>query len=72
MPNDAFKVACSSNIGDVFIHSMKIIIIIIMVIYKCYLSREYIALSYAKWRGHRNKKKIQIKSTAHDGKLYLK
>ena len=48
------------------------IIIIIMVIFKCYFSREHIALSYEKWCEHRIRKKQQIKSTANDEKSYLK
>ena len=40
------------------------IIIIIMVIFKCYFSRKHIALSYKKWCGHRIRKNQQIKSTA--------
>ena len=52
---------------------MIIIIIIIMVIFKCYFSREHIALSYKTGvdRELEGKKK-QIKSTAHDGKSHLK
>ena len=56
-------------------HSLRllcIIIIIIIVIFKCYFSREHIALSYIKWREHEIRKEQQIKSTAHDGKSYLK
>ena len=49
-----------------------VIIIIIMVIYMCYFSREHIAISYDKWCEHRIKKNQQIKSTALDGKSYLK
>ena len=49
-----------------------IYIIIIMVISKCYFSREHIALSYEKWCERRILKNQQIKSTAHDGKSYLK
>ena len=48
------------------------IIIIIMVIFRCYFSREHIALSYKKWCGHITRKNQQIKSTVHDGKSYLK
>ena len=48
------------------------VLIIIMVIFKCYFSREHIALSYKKWCGHRIRKNQQIKSTAHDGKSYFK
>ena len=40
-----------------------IIIIIIMAIFKCYFSREHIALSYKKWCEHRIKRNQQIKST---------
>ena len=40
--------------------------IIIMVILKCYFSREHIALSYKKWCEHRIRKNERIKSTAHD------
>ena len=47
------------------------IIIIIMVIFKCYFSREHIALSYIKWCEHRIRKNQQIKGTAFDGKSYL-
>ena len=43
-----------------------------MVIHKCYFSREHIALSYKKWCEHGIRKNKQIKSTAHDGKSYLK
>ena len=48
------------------------LVIIIMVIFKCYFSREHIALSYKKRCEHRIRKNQQIKSTAHDGKSYLK
>ena len=51
---------------------MYYIVIIIMVIFMCYFSREHIALSYKKWCGHRIRKNQQIKSTAHDGKSYSK
>ena len=47
-------------------------VIIIMVIFKCYFSREHIALSHKKCREHRIRKNQQIKSTANDGKSYLK
>ena len=53
------------------LHSM-IIIIIIMVISKCYFTREHIALSYKKWCEHRIRKNEQIESTAHDRKTCLK
>ena len=43
-----------------------------MVTFRCYFYREHIALSYKKWCGHRIRKNQQIKSTAHDGKSYLK
>ena len=54
------------------IFSIKIIIIIIiMVIFKCYFSGELIALSYIKKQQqrceHRIRKNKQIKSTVHDG-----
>ena len=52
--------------------SLIIIIIIIMVIFKCYFSREHIALSLKKktkkWCEHRIMKTQQIKSTVHDAK----
>ena len=48
------------------------LIIIIMVIFKCYFSREHIALSYKKWCEHRIRENEQIKSTARDEKSYLK
>ena len=54
------------------ISERRIIIIMIMVIPKCYFSREHIALSYKKWCGHRTRKNQQIKGTAQDGKSYLK
>ena len=41
-------------------------IIIIMVIFKCYISRVPMVLSYKKWCEHRIRKNEQIKSTAHD------
>ena len=44
----------------------------IMVIFKCYFSREHIALSYKKWCEHGIRKNEQINGTAHDGKSYLK
>ena len=47
-------------------------IIIIMVIFRCYFSRQHIALSYKKWCEHRIMKNQQIKSTVHDAKSYLK
>ena len=40
--------------------------------FEYYFSREHIALSYKRWCGHRIRKNKQIKSTAHDGKSYLK
>ena len=46
--------------------------IIIMVIFKCYFSREHTALSYKKWCEHRIRKNQQTKSIAHDGRSYLK
>ena len=62
---------------------LPIIMLIIVKIKKCVLfynigyfmcnfSREHIVLSYKKWCEHRIRKKQQIKSTAHDGKSYLK
>ena len=48
------------------------IIIIIMVIFRCYFSREHIAQTYKKWCEHGIRKNQQIKGTAHDGKSYLK
>ena len=48
------------------------IAIIIMVIIKCYFSREHIALSYKKWCEHGIRKNQQIESTVHDGKSHLK
>ena len=47
-------------------------LIMIMVIFRCYFSREHIALSYKKWCEHRIRKKQQIKSIARDRKSYLK
>ena len=49
-----------------------IIIIIIMVIFQCYFSREHIAHSFRKWCEHRSRNNQQIKSTVHDGKSCLK
>ena len=46
--------------------------IIIVVIFKCYFSREHIALSHKKLCEYRIRKNQQIKGTAHDGKSYLK
>ena len=46
--------------------------IIIMVIFKCYFSREHIVLSYKKWCEHRLRENQQIKSTAHDARSCLK
>ena len=43
-----------------------------MVIFKCYFSRDNIALTLKKWCEHRIRKNEQIKSTAHDEKSYLK
>ena len=51
---------------------LNIGVIIIMVVFKCYFSREHIALSYKKLCEHRIRKNQQIESTAHDGKSYLK
>ena len=51
---------------------VKQVIIIIMVIFKSYISREHIALTYEKLCEHGIRKNQQIKSTAHDGKSYLK
>ena len=48
------------------------LLIITMVILKCYFSREYIALSHRKLCEHGIMKNQQIKGTAHDGKSYLK
>ena len=49
---------------------INVIIIIIMVIFKCYLSGEHIALSIKKKQQqrceHRIRKNQQIKSTVHD------
>ena len=65
--------------GDMVIHRNTSLsnvkpklIIIIMVIFKCYFSRDHIVLSYKKWCEHRIRKNKQSKSTAHDGKSYLK
>ena len=44
------------------------LIMIIMVIFKCYLSREHIALSLNKRCEYRIRKNQQIKSTVHDAK----
>ena len=57
-----------------FVYAVNIIImiIIIMLIFRCYFSREHIVLSYKKWCEHRIRKNQQMKSTAHDGKSYLK
>ena len=54
-----------------------IIIIIIMVIFKCYFSGELIALSYVKKKQqqrceHRIRKNKKIKSTVHDGNKKVK
>ena len=49
-----------------------VIIIIIMVIFKCNFSREHIAVSHKKWYEHRIRKNQQNESTSHDGKSYLK
>ena len=56
-----------------------IIIIIIMVIFKCYFSGEHIALSRKKTKTnkqqrceHRIRKNQQIKSTVHDANSYMK
>ena len=51
------------------------VIIIIMVIVKCYFSGELIALSYKKKQQrceHRIRKNKQIKSTVHDGNTKMK
>ena len=56
----------------VIIIFLVLLIIIIMVIFKCYFSREHIALSYKKWCEHRIMKNQLINSTAHDGISYLK
>ena len=50
------------------------IIIIIMVIFKCYFSGEHIALSIKKQQRceHRIRKNQQIKSTVHDANKYMK
>ena len=37
-----------------------------MVIFKCYFSKEHIALSYKKWCEHRIRKNEQIKSIVKD------
>ena len=60
--NDTFSIVCV----------VIIIIIIIMIIFRCYFSRERIALSYKKRFEHRIRKNQQNKSTAHEGKSYLK
>ena len=54
-----------------------IIIIIIMVIFKCYFSGELIALSYTKKQQQRcehriRREKKQIKSTVHDANQKMK
>ena len=48
--------------------AMELIIIIIMVIFKCYFSGEHIALSIKKQQRceHRIRKNQQIKSSVHD------
>ena len=62
--------------NDIIIKAIEImsviIIIIIMLIFRCYFSREHIALSYEKLCEHGIRKNQQIKSTAHDRKSYLK
>ena len=65
--------ATATLVSAFFCHKLStvtIMIIIIMVIFKCYFSREHIALSYEKLYEHRIRKKEQIKSTAHDEKSY--
>ena len=46
--------------------------VIIMVIFKCYFSREHIALSHIKLCEHGIRKNRQIKITVHDEKSYMK
>ena len=45
--------------------------IIIMVIFKCYFSREHLVLSYKKWFEHRIRKNQQINSISHEGRSYM-
>ena len=73
--------AVSSFVYNIILYSTKtdtikrenvLDIIIIIIIFQCYFSREHIALSYKKRCGNRIRKNQQIKSTARDGKSYLK
>ena len=57
----------SEDITSYHFALLTLVVIIIMVIFKCYFSREHIALSNKKWCEHRIRK-----STAHDEKSYLK
>ena len=63
---------CAGLLRRGMLYELIIILLIIMVIFMCYFSREHIALSYKKWCEHRIRENQQIKSTAHDGKSYLK
>ena len=59
---------------NIYLFCRIIIIIIMMVIFKCYFSGELIALSYIKKQQqqrceHRIIKNKQIKSTVHDGNI---
>ena len=60
------------GVNKVNINYHNALYVIIKVTFKCYFSREHIALSYEKWCEHRIRKNQQIKSTAHDEKSYLK
>ena len=66
------KELCVSNTLFMEEKRRKVTYRIIMVIFKCYFSREHIALSYKKLCEHRMTKNQQIKNTAHDGKSYMK
>ena len=70
IPRIGYEDITQSSLNDTLIQFR--IIIIKMVIFKCYFSRERIALSYKKWCEHRIRKNQQIKSIGHGGKSYLK
>ena len=69
---DAADITSECKVSKTGLILQFVFYIIIMVIFKCYFSREHIALPYKKCCEHRIRKNQQIKSTVHDGKSYLK
>ena len=70
------KGSCLRGNQSTLFSDQDVIIIIIMVIFKCYFSGEHIVLSIKNKKQqrceHRIRKNQQIKSTVHDANLYMK